>query len=263
MKKVLDRSMFNNRPRRWIGGPILKYSSKIARAGDTGIGNRVGDAIDKIDKFDLGYDRYKGPVPLNANKGFIRETIMPTRKSGKVATIGSYGLVGYEALKPDVAETKVQESVVTDDNNVISSETIKNKNISTKIKDAADKVTTAITGQTNTEKEENFQGGNVLSGDIFATKNEAPDNTTAAAENPDNLNMSGQFSPYLNPSNAGETAELEKIDMTKVTALKEQLKMLLGDTGQRQDNLNMLFQLGSALMTGKTLKGGLARSCVW
>ena len=70
--------------------------------------------------------------------------------------------------------------------------------------------------------------------------------------------MSGQFSPYLNPSNAGETAELEKIDMTKVTALKEQLKMLLGDTGQRQDNLNLLFQLGSALMTGKTLKGGLA-----
>ena len=258
MKKVLDRSMFNNRPKRWIGGPILKYSSKIARTGDTGIGNRVGDAIDKIDKFDLGYDRYKGPVPLNANKGFIREAIMPTRKSGKVATLGSYGLVGYEALKPDVAETKVQESVITDDNNVISSETIKNKNLSTKISDAANKVTTAITGQTNTEKEENFQGGNVLSGDIFATKNEAPDNTAAAAESTDNLNMSGQFSPYLNPSNAGETAELEKIDMTKVIALKEQLKMLLGDTGQRQDNLNMLFQLGSALMTGKTLKGGLA-----
>ena len=121
-----------------------------------------------------------------------------------------------------------------------------------------DNIVNAITGTPNQDKGDEFQGGNVLSGDVFATKNETVEETDVAAESPNNLNMNEQFSPYINPSNQGEVNELEKIDMTKVTALKEQLKMLLGDQGERDSNLNMLFQLGSALMTGKTLKGGLA-----
>ena len=256
MKKVLDRSMFTKRPQRWIGGPVFKYGSKIARYGDTKIGNKVGDAIDKLDKYDLGYDRYKGPIPIN-KKGFIRETLMPTRKTGKVASGTTYGMVGYDLLRPD-DEVKVKENIVTDDNNVISTEKIENESLSSKISNTKDNIVSAMTGNPNQNKGDEFQGGNVLSGDVFATKNETVEETDVAAESPNNLNMNEQFSPYINPSNQGEVNELEKIDMTKVTALKEQLKMLLGDQGERDSNLNMLFQLGSALMTGKTLKGGLA-----
>jgi len=256
-RKILSRPMFQNRPHYWAAGPVITAAKKISRIGNTRVGTKIEEGLKRLDKWDLGYDRVKGPIPIK-KKGFIKETLLPTRKTGKVASGTTYGMVGYNLLKDDENAREVkEESVITEDNNVIKKDKIVNPNILDKINEAKDNVVTKITGQPNNNKEEYYEGANTLSGDIFATKNETVENTEEAVNKGNALNMNDQFSPYLNPKNAGEAAELEKIDMKRVQAMTDQLRELIGDPGRR-DNINLLMQLGSALMTGKTLKGGLA-----
>ena len=75
--------MFQNRPHYWVAGPVISAAKKVSRIGNTGVGRKVEEGLKRLDKFDLGYDRVKGPIPIK-KKGFIKETLLPTRKTGKL-----------------------------------------------------------------------------------------------------------------------------------------------------------------------------------
>ena len=255
-RKILGRPMFQNRPHYWFAGPVIKGAKAVSRIGKTRLGKKIEGGLNRIDKFDLGYDRVKGPIPIK-KKGWIKKSLWPTRKSGKVASGSTYGMVGYNMLREDDDIREVKENkVITDDGNIIKKDEIVNPNILDKIESAKDNVVTKITGNIKDDETEVNEGANVLSSNIFATKNEPVEKTEEKVVG-DQMDMSTKFSPWLNPENAGQQAEIEKIDMKRVQAMTDQLRELIGDPG-RKDNINLLMQLGSALMTGKTLKGGLA-----
>ena len=255
-RKILGRPMFQNRPHYWVAGPVIKGVQAVSRIGGTRLGKKIEGGLNRVDKFDLGYDSIKGPIPIK-KKGWVKESLWPTRKSGKVASGTAYGMAGYNLLKEDEDIREVKENkVITDDGNVIKKDEIVNPNILDKIESAKDNVVTQITGNIKDDETEVNEGANVLSSNIFATKNEPVEQTEEKVVK-DQMDMSTKFSPWLNPENAGQQAEIEKIDMKRVQAMTDQLRELIGDPG-RKDNINLLMQLGSALMTGKTLKGGLA-----
>jgi hypothetical protein len=255
-RKILSRPMFQNRPHYWVAGPVIKGAKAASRIGGTRLGKKIEGGLNRVDKFDLGYDSIKGPIPIK-KKGWVKESLWPTRKSGKVASGTAYGMAGYNLLKEDEDIREVKENkVITDDGNVIKKDEIINPNILDKIESAKDNVVTKITGNIKDDETEVNEGANVLSSNIFATKNEPVEKTEEKVVG-DQMDMSTKFSPWLNPENAGQQAEIEKIDMKRVQAMTDQLRELIGDPG-RKDNINLLMQLGSALMTGKTLRGGLA-----
>ena len=265
MNKILNRPMFQQAQRQHFkSGSTVK---KIFDAGKNVAGkgfDTLKDTVVNINRFDKGILK-DGSIPLKKKpKKFPVNLIIPNRKSMKGAYIGAAGMTGYDLLRPeeDLNDLEViTEQVIDSNNNIIKKEVIEDKanSVTDTINNIKNNAVTAITGG-NTEEEingtEEFQGANVLSADIFATKN---DEVEAAEVNPENkMDMNLKISPLANgATNYAEQQDITQIDMGKVNAIKEQLNQLVGDTSN-SDNINMLFQLGSALMSGQTLKGGLA-----
>jgi len=256
-RKILQRPMFQQAQRQHYnpGGFVNKLIN---------IGKKPITQLKKLNQYDKGLSPLPdGSISLGKKpRTFPMSAIIPNRKSLKATYAGTIGVSGYDLLAPEQIEAPIQmENVVDANNNIISKKVIADKadNLTNKISEIKDNAVTAITGG-NTEKEalgnENFQGANILSKDIFATKN---DEVEAAKDNPENkMNMDLKISPLANgPTNYGEQVSIDQIDMTKVNAIKEQLNELVGDPTD-SNNINMLMQLGASLMSGKTLKGGLA-----
>ena len=258
-RKILQRPMFQQAQRQhYKGGGVSSFFNTFVKQPI----KKIGETATKINRYDKN-QLPDGSVSVNKKpRTFPMSAIIPNRKSLKATYAGTIGVSGYDLLKPDQIEAPIQiENVVDANNNIISKKVIADKadNLTNKITEIKDNAVTAITGG-NTEKEalgnENFQGANILSKDIFATKN---DEVEAAKDNPENkMNMDLKISPLANgPTNYGEQVSIDQIDMTKVNAIKEQLNELVGDPTD-SNNINMLMQLGASLMSGKTLKGGLA-----
>ena len=262
-KKILQRPMFQQAQRQHFKGG--SFVSKIGNFANTFIKKpikKIGETATKINRFDKN-QLPDGSIPIKKKpRTFPMNAIIPNRKSLKATYAGTIGVSGYDLLAPDQIEAPIQmENVIDSDNNVISKKVIADKadSITNKITTIKNNAVTAITGG-NTEEEalgnENFQGANLLSKDIFAKKNEEVE---TAIVNPKNqMNMDLKISPLANgATNYAEQQDITKIDMTKVNAIKEQLGELVGDP-RDSNNINMLYQLGASLMTGKTLKGGMA-----
>ena len=228
--------------------------------------NFVKENASRFNKWDKNFNK-DGSVPLNNKpRSFPMNAIVPNRKSLKGVYLGGAGIQGYNLLAPEQLPDEIETKRIVDiNNNVIKKETIINKanTITNKLNKVKNDAVTAITGVTN--KNENngtevFEGPNTLSANIFATKN---DEVVVAKNNLDNqvnnqLKMDTKFSTLDNGAqNFAEQQDITKIDMTRVNAIKEQLGELVGDPTD-SNNMNMLMQLGSSLMSGKTLKGGLA-----
>jgi hypothetical protein len=265
MNKILNRPMFQRQ--RFAPGGNAKKIFNIKRPFSSGIAV-LGDKAKKINQWDKGIKvNSDGSWNLKSkpHTGF-KKFIIPNRKSLKTAYAGAIGTSMYDLIAPEPAietqeEVTVDSQVIDKNNNVINKKIIENKanSITDTINNIKNDAVTAITGG-NEEAEingtETFQGANILSSDIFATKNEEVE---AAETNPENkMDMNLKISPLANgATNYAEQEDITQIDMGKVNAIKEQLNQLVGDTSN-SDNINMLFQLGSALMSGQTLKGGLA-----
>ena len=257
-RKILQRPMFQQAQRQHYnpGGFVKKLI-------DIGVTKPIKQ-LKRLNQYDKNMSPLAdGSVPVNKKpRQFPMNLIIPNRKSLKATYAGTIGVSGYDLLAPEQIEAPIQtENVVDSNNNVISKKIIADKadNVTNKISEIKDNAVTAITGG-NIEEEalgnENFQGANILSKDIFATKN---DEVETAKSNPENqMNMDLKISPLANgPTNYAEQVGIDQIDMTKVNAIKEQLNELVGDPTD-SNNINMLMQLGASLMSGKTLKGGLA-----
>jgi hypothetical protein len=258
-RKILQRPMFQQAQRQhYKGGGVSSFFNTFVKQPI----KKIGETATKINRYDKN-QLPDGSVSVNKKpRQFPMNLVIPNRKSLKATYAGTIGVSGYDLLAPEQIEAPIQmENVVDANNNIISKKVIADKadNLTNKISEIKDNAVTAITGG-NTEKEalgnENFQGANILSKDIFATKN---DEVEAAKDNPENkMNMDLKISPLANgPTNYGEQVSIDQIDMTKVNAIKEQLNELVGDPTD-SNNINMLMQLGASLMSGKTLKGGLA-----
>ena len=251
-RKILDRPMFQNRQHYGPGGAakVLNWLKKPA------------ETLKKLNRWDKGH-LPDGSVPLTKKPRGITRLVWPHRKSLKTGYGLGYGLSGYNLLAPEKKPDEVvTERVVTDNNNIINKETIINKaeSLTDKINNIKNNAVTAITGgdlEAEAEGSENFEGANQLSATIFASPNE--DQVEVEKENPQNkMDMNLKISSLANgASNYAEQKDIEQIDMKRVEAIKEQLNQLVGDP-TRSDNINLLMQLGSALMTGKTLRGGLS-----
>ena len=257
-KKILQRPMFQQAQRQHYGA-----GSAVKKTYDF-LTKKPISQLKKLNQWDKGLSPLPdGSIPIKKKpRTFPMNAIIPNRKSLKATYAGTIGVSGYDLLAPDQIEAPIQmENVIDSDNNVISKKVIADKadSITNKITTIKNNAVTAITGG-NTEEEalgnENFQGANLLSKDIFAKKNEEVE---TAIVNPKNqMNMDLKISPLANgATNYAEQQDITKIDMTKVNAIKEQLGELVGDP-RDSNNINMLYQLGASLMTGKTLKGGMA-----
>ena len=257
-RKILQRPMFQQAQRQHYnpGGFVKKLI-------DIGVKKPITQ-LKRLNQYDKNMSPLAdGSISVNKKpRQFPMNLVIPNRKSLKATYAGTIGVSGYDLLAPEQIEAPIQiENVVDSNNNVISKKVIADKadNLTNKISEIKDNAVTSITGG-NTEEEalgnENFQGANILSKDIFATKN---DEVEAAKDNPENkMNMDLKISPLANgPTNYAEQVSIDQIDMTKVNAIKEQLNELVGDPTD-SNNINMLMQLGASLMSGKTLKGGLA-----
>ena len=257
-KKILQRPMFQQAQRQHYGA-----GSAVKKTYDFLTKKPIAQ-LKKFNEWDKGLSPLPdGSIPIKKKpRTFPMNAIIPNRKSLKATYAGTIGVSGYDLLAPDQIEAPIQmENVIDSDNNVISKKVIADKadSLTNKITAIKNNAVTAITGG-NTEEEklgnENFQGANLLSKDIFAKKNEEVE---TAIVNPKNqMNMDLKISPLANgATNYAEQQDITKIDMTKVNAIKEQLGELVGDP-RDSNNINMLYQLGASLMTGKTLKGGMA-----
>ena len=251
-RKILDRPMFQNRQHYGPGGAakILNWLKKPR------------DTLTKLNRWDKGH-LPDGSIPIKKKPRSITRMVWPHRKSLKTAAGTGYALSGYNLLAPEKKPDEVvTERVVTDNNNIINKEKIINKadSLTEKINNIKDNAVTAITGgniEAEAQGTETFEGSNQLSANIFASPNE--DQVEVEKENPENkMDMNLKISGLANgATNYAEQQDIEQIDMKRVEAIKEQLNQLVGDP-TRADNINMLMQLGSALMTGKTLRGGLS-----
>jgi hypothetical protein len=259
MNKILNRPMFQNRQHFKVGGgsKILDWLKKPKE-----ILKKPKETLTQLNRWDKGH-LPDGSIPINKKPRGITRMVWPHRKSLKTTYGLGYGLAGYDLLAPEKKPDEVvNERVVTDNNNIINKEKIINKaeSLTDKITNIKDNAVTAITGgdlEAEAEGSETFEGSNQLSANMFASPNE--DQVQVETENPENkMDMNLKISGLANgASNYAEQKDIEQIDMKKVEAIKEQLNQLVGDP-TRSDNINMLMQLGSALMTGKTLRGGLA-----
>jgi hypothetical protein len=253
MNKILNRPMFQNRQHYGPGGAAKKIWETL---------KKPKDFITRLNRWDKGH-LPDGSVPLTKKPRGITRMVWPHRKSLKTGYGLGYGLSGYNLLAPEKKPDEVvTERVVTDNNNIINKETIINKaeSLTEKISNIKDNAVTAITGgnlEAEAEGSENFEGSNQLSANIFASPNE--DQVEVEKKNPENkMDMNLKISGLANgATNYAEQQNIDQIDMEKVQAIKEQLNELVGDP-TRSDNINLLMQLGSALMTGKTLRGGLS-----
>jgi len=253
MNKILNRPMFQNRPHYAPGGAAKKIWEIL---------RKPKDFITRLNRWDKGH-LPDGSVPLTKKPRGVTRLVWPHRTSLKTGYGLGYGLTGYNLLAPEKKPDEVvKERVVTNNNNIINKEKIISKadSLTDKIKNIKDNAVTAITGgdlEAEAEGTETFEGSNQLSADIFANPNE--DQVKVEKENPQNkMDMNLKISGLANgASNYAEQKDIEQIDMKRVEAIKEQLNELVGDP-TRQDNINLLMQLGSALMTGKTLRGGLS-----
>jgi hypothetical protein len=251
-RKILDRPMFQNRPHYGPGGAAKVFNWL----------KKPKDFISRLNKWDKGWNP-DGSIPIKKKPRGVTRLVWPHRKSLKTGYGLGYGLSGYNLLAPEKKPDEVvTERVVTDKNNIINKEKIISKadSLTDKIKNIKDNAVTAITGgdlDAEVKGTETFEGSNQLSANIFASPNE--DQVEVEKKNPENkMDMNLKISSLANgATNYAEQQNIDQIDMEKVQAIKEQLNELVGDP-TRSDNINLLMQLGSALMTGKTLRGGLA-----
>tara|TARA_R110000751_G_scaffold188352_2_gene294390 strand:- start:1249 stop:3570 length:2322 start_codon:yes stop_codon:yes gene_type:complete len=258
-KNILNRPMFQNRQQYKIGGGarILNWLKKPKE-----ILKKPKEALTQFNRWDKGH-LPDGSVPLTKKPRGITRMVWPHRKSLKTVAGAGYGLAGYNLLAPEKKPDEVvNERVVTDNNNIINKEKIINKanSLTDKLNNIKNDAVTAITGgdlEAEADGSETFEGSNQLSANMFASPNE--DQVKVEEDNPENkMNMDLKISGLANgAANYAEQKDIEQIDMKKVEAIKEQLNELVGDPTS-SDNINMLMQLGSSLMTGKTLRGGLS-----
>lgn len=61
--------MFQNRPHYWVAGPVIKGVQAVSRIGGTRLGKKIEGGLNRVDKFDLGYDSIKGPIPIKKKDG--------------------------------------------------------------------------------------------------------------------------------------------------------------------------------------------------
>ena len=268
-RKILDRPMFQNRQHYSPGGAARKIWETIKKPADwlkpttkpiTELGDSLGDRLKKLNQWDKNLSPLAdGSIPIRKKPtAFPKNILFPNRKSMKGVYLGGAGLSGYNLLAPDAP------------NNNISGDKIKEKaeTIGNKINELAsaagntvgDKVG-AFTESINTENNEKINNeDNLLSRDIFADKNNEVEVAEANLNNEVNnkMDMNLKISPLnQGATNYAEQQNIDQIDMTRVNAIKEQLSQLVGDPTD-SNNINMLLQLGASLMSGKTLKGGLA-----
>ena len=261
-KKILQRPMFQQAQRQHYGA-----GSSVKKTYDFLTKKPIAQ-LKKFNEWDKGLSPLPdGSIPIiKKPRRFPMNAIIPNRKSLKGVYLGGVGFSGYDLLAPETVEKPVErERIVTADNNIISRDVVVDKanSLTDKMKSITKNAVTSITGGDN-EKINNgtevFEGANTLSANIFATKN---DEVVVAKNNLDNqvnnrMNMDTKFSTLDNGAqNFAEQLDITKIDMTRVNAIKEQLGELVGDP-TNSNNMNMLMQLGASLMSGKTLKGGLA-----
>ena len=240
---------------------------------------RAGKVRSKLNEWDLGYNP-KDTIPTEStpffgapwkghvqpNRNIFRRIIRPTRKSLRWGA--SYPLQGYlasSAIMPDESDLpeRTQESVQTEsvnvvdqDNNVetITTETKKDGNI---ITDTINTVIEGVTGENpNTTVTTESKGQNIKLGDLVSDGEDESGASVAVAGVNDGFDAAGLITPY-NQANWGESMQSLDIDMKVVEQLKEKLEALIPDT-RRQEGINLLMQLGSALMTGKTMRGGIS-----
>jgi len=265
MNKILNRPMFQRQQRQHFKtGSVAKIGNILNTYVKQPI-KKIGDTATKINRWDKGHN-LDGSVPIKKKtKQFPMNLVFPNRKSVKTGYAGTLGYQGYNLLAPEpiepIDEIESDNLVIDKNNNIINKKVVENKanSVTDTLNNIKNDAVTAITGGNEEEEivgNEEFQGANILSANIFATKNEEVE---AAETNPENqMDMNLKISPLANgATNYAEQQDITQIDMGKVNAIKEQLNQLIGDTSN-SDNINMLFQLGSALMSGQTLKGGLA-----
>ena len=261
-RKILQRPMFQQAQRQHYG-----KGSAVKKGWDF-LTKKPITELKKLNQWDKNMSPLSdGSVPIiKKPRRFPMNAIIPNRKSVKGVYLSGLGLSGYDLLAPEAVEKPVErERIVTVDNNIISRDVIVDKanSLTDKMKNITNNAVTSITGGSDEKinnETEVFEGKNILSSDIFANKNNEVEVAEANLNNEVNnkMDMNLKISPLnQGATNYAEQQNIDQIDMTRVNAIKEQLSQLVGDPTD-SNNINMLLQLGASLMSGKTLKGGLA-----
>lgn len=261
MSNVLKRPLFSR------GGystrPHLKRGTTIrSKLNELDLGYKPSEGIPTESTPFFGMP-FKGHV--HPNRNIFRRIMRPTRKSLRAGSYGLQGYLGSTAMMPDPSDlperteesTKTESvNVVDQDNNVetITTETPSTGNI---ITDGINTVIEGITGKNpNTTVTKEPQGQNIKLGDLVAPRDSESGASVAVAGANDGFDAAGLITPY-NQANWGESIQSLEIDMEVVEQLKKKLEALIPDT-RRQEGINLLMQLGAALMTGKTMRGGIS-----